>query len=468
MKQFRILLIVLVSVATFLLVYTPHYNYPFPSHIDEWHHITEAFRLQDKEYPGGTIGYRIGFHIILLLLSKIADLIKIYRFLPAIWAVVSGLSLFYVVYKKTGAQFYTALLSMIFFASIKSNVNITGLWFFTPLTFSIPFIFLYVYFFTEGVENQNKKSLLISFLIMAILLPIHAISVLFAIPFLLIYSLCNLKHIRKEWGFFSIFLIIPAIGLIFYKFMSNVPLRHLLEQMLVSLQFRKGWGILELENSPFELYSLIGYILAFIGLVIILTNEKYAKKYAAYAMLPVMVFAAIVIFKMTGISYLSPYQRNLYYFAIGLPILSALGLNYLLEIIERPLRRIIVILFVIIFAFKGYLDIPNQVELYQVINKDDCRALSFLAAIPEKSTVLALPGVSEAIYPITGHKPVATYAFYGIREDSEKFFAQDTSFEERQRILKKRKVKYVLTGSRFDYGWKVIYDDGKSYIYEVN
>ncbi|MCQ9207995.1 MAG: hypothetical protein NG712_01255, partial [Omnitrophica bacterium] len=50
MEKGKIFLIVLVSIATFLLVYTPHYGYPFPRHIDEWHHITETIKLQRGEY----------------------------------------------------------------------------------------------------------------------------------------------------------------------------------------------------------------------------------------------------------------------------------------------------------------------------------------------------------------------------------------------------------------------------------
>ena len=221
MKKGRILLIVLVSIVTVLLVYSPHYRYPFPRHIDEWHHISETIKLQKGEYSGGLTGYRIGFHIILLLLSKITNLVLIYRFLPAIWVIFSGLVLFYVVYRKTDKQFSIALFAMIFFASIKSNVNITGLWFFTPLTFSIPFIFLYVYFFTEGIEKQNKKFILLSLAIMVMLLFVHSISVLFAIPFLLIYALFNFRYFKKEWKFFSIFLIIPLAGMVFYKFMTR-------------------------------------------------------------------------------------------------------------------------------------------------------------------------------------------------------------------------------------------------------
>ena len=307
MKKSRVFLVASVSIATFLLVYTPHYNYPFPRHIDEWHHITEAIRLQRGGYAGGVTGYRIGFQLLLLLLSKVTNLVLIYQYLPAIWAVFSALILFYVVYKKTGNQFYTALFAMIFFASIKSNVNITGLWFFTPLTFSAPFIYLYVYFLTEGFEKENKKFILLSLGIMVMLLFVHSISVLFAIPFLAIYFLFNFGFIKKERQFFSIFLTIPIIGALFYKFMTKGLWKSLINDLIQALQFKRGWGVLELENSFFELYSLIGYILVFIGIILVFTNKKILKKYLAYALWPIAVIISIIIYRRTGVSYLSPY-----------------------------------------------------------------------------------------------------------------------------------------------------------------
>lgn len=482
MKKVRIFVIALVSIATLLLVYTPHYGYPFPSHIDEWHHITETIKLQKGEYPTGVMGYRIGFQIILFPLSKITNLILIYQFLPAIWTVFSALVLFYVVHKKTGNQFYTALFAMIFFASIKSNVNITGLWFFTPLTFSIPFIFLYVYFFTEGIEKQNKKFILSSLAIMVILIFVHSISVLFAIPFLFIYSLFNFRYVIREWKFFSTFLIIPVIGGAFYKFMTNVPWKSLISKLIHVLQFKRGWGVLELRNSFFEFYSLIGYILAAIGLILIFRYKKNLKKYLAYALWPITVLISIMIYRMTDVSYLSPYQRNLYYFAISLPILSAFGLDYLLRLIKgaingvvsvgrkkelsRKIGGFIIFTIIIFFAFKSYWYIPKQIDLYKVIDNDDYQALLFLSALPEKSVVMATPRISTALYPISGHKPVATFFFYGNRPDAERFFRTENC-EVKQWILNKYKVEYVLSKSPIHCGWKLIYDE-KGYIYEID
>jgi len=150
-----------------------------PLHIDEWHHIEEGLRLGNygeyfkflqAENARRFTGLEIGFHFFLFLVSQFVSLVSIYQFLPALWACLSALVIFYVTYKITDGSFYLGLLSMVFFASIKSNVNITGLWFFTPLTFSIPFIYLFLYFFTEGLSQRKNKYILYSLLIMTFLL----------------------------------------------------------------------------------------------------------------------------------------------------------------------------------------------------------------------------------------------------------------------------------------------------------
>jgi hypothetical protein len=471
MKRLHILLVALVSAAIFLLVYSPHFNYRFPYHIDEWHHISESIKLKEGGYSGGITGFRFGFHVLLLGLGLFLDLVFFYKWLPAIWAVVSGLILFYVVYKKTG-KFSIGLFSMIFFASIKSNVNITGLWFFSPLSFCIPFIFLYIYYFTEGIFMHNKKYILISLGIMIFLLPIHSISVLFAIPFLGIYSLFYFNYIKKEWKFFSSFLILPVIGALFFSFMMKIPLSGVFSSLAEHLQFKTGWGVLELKNAFTEMYSLIGYILAVAGVFMIFLFYKKPKKYTAYIIWPLWVLLLILIFRISSVSYLSPYQRNLYYFVLGMPLLSALGLYFIIELVKpfikfkysKEIITVVLLLIAGFFAFKDYYDVPKQLELYKVINDNDYEALLFLKQFPTQR-IMADPLVSVALFPITRHEPVATLAFYGNRKDSEAFFLSKDC-ETKMELIEKYKTRYILSKIPINCGWNLIYNKN-NFIYEV-
>ncbi|MDP3881254.1 MAG: hypothetical protein Q8Q31_00030 [Nanoarchaeota archaeon] len=478
MKRGEVLLLVLLSIITFLFVYSPHFDYHLPYHIDEWHHITEASKLREGDYSGGSIGFRAGFHVILMILSYFVSLISVYEFLPAIWAVVSGLILFFVTYKKT-RRFSIAIFSMLFFATIKSNVNLTGLWFFTPLVFSIPFIFLYFYFFTEGLEKKNKRYIYISLAIMIFLLFIHSISVLFALPILIIYSLMHLEYIKRNYKMFGWFLLIPLIGLLFYKLMVNIPFSDLLQSILNAIQFKKGWGVLELNNSFLEIYSLVGYVLAVLGAVFIFTKEEKPKKYAVFVIWPIILLISIFIYRLADISYLSPYQRNLYYFAISLPILSAFGLYHLIKLarkgidlvinkrdVKRNLKIIIAIILILLtafLAFKYYYAMPKQIALYKLVDERDLQTLEFMKDLP-KSRVMASPEVSTVIYPLANHDPVATISFYGNRGDLERFF-YNSDCKVREEVLNKYSVRYVISQDRINCGWRLIYKEN-NFIYE--
>jgi len=369
---------------------------------------------------------------------------------------------------------------MIFFISIRSNVNITGLWFFTPLTFSIPFIFLYIHFFTQGIQQQNKKYLVYSLLIMLFLLPIHAISVLFAIPFLIIYSLINYKYLIKNYKFFSIFLLIPITGLWFYKIIINLKFSDLLPHLLKFIQFKKGWGVLELNNSPLELYSLIGYILAIIGIIFIISYKDNLKKYFIYVLWSLTLILSIFIFKQTGISYLSPYQRNLYYLTISLPFLSTIGLFYLLELIKKTIIRfnsneknklvlfktlkIIIIILVLFLVFNFYFNLPQNIRLYKTINSNDYQTLKFLSQF-SSSKIMAPASISTALFPISNHKPVGTINFYGNRKDVEAFF-NSKDCKTKDNLIKKHNVKYILSKYPIECNYTLIYQEN-NFVYKI-
>lgn len=477
MKKRELILVIAVCVFTFLIAYFPHYSYHLPLHIDEWKQLGEARSIVDSGLKvENTHNLEIGFNIILAFLYKIADPIQIYQYLPVIWAVLSALVLFFVVYKKTD-RFYMALFAMIFFASIKSNSNLTGLWFFTPLTFSIPLIFLYVYYFTEGIEKDNRKYLVISFLLMIILIPIHAISILFALPFLLIYCIIKRKDLYKRKEIFIFPLLIVILGLIFYILANDFSISKNIFGLLSQLSFKKGWGVLELNNSPFEIYSLMGYILAAFGIFAII-YKKESKKYLAYLLWPLTLIIMIAIFKITDYSYLSPYQRNMYYLAISLPLLSAVGLYNLLLIIKSSLKKsgskkviatilVLVCLITIFFTFLKYDDIPQQISIYHLITNDDYKALQYLNAL-NKSTIIAPEDIGSATYAVSGQTPLATIYFDNTnksKQDVNKFFTSPDCTT-KQKIIKRYKVEYVLSRYNLDCNWTILYDKN-DYIYLV-
>ncbi len=473
----QIIYLLLTLTLTAILIYTPHIANPYPTHIDEWRHITETIKIKQGITPKSSSSVELGFHYFLAFLSLITNLIHTYQFLPAIWTIITSLILFFITLNLT-KNYTISLFTIIFFASLKSNVNIAGLWFFIPLTFSIPFIYLYIFFFNKGLIEKNKKYILISFLIILFLIPTHSISFLFSIPILFIFSLFHLKYIKKHYLFFSTFLLIPLLGVIFFAYLHNLTISQAFLKLLTELQFKKGWGVLELHNSPFELYSLVGYILAGVGLTSIISNKEKKQKYLIYAIWPITLIASILIFKITGISLLSPYQRNLYYFAISLPFLSSIGLYTILKYLKLNLKnkekfkkaKTILIITIIILTFLFYFSIPKNIKLYKVIDEDNYKALEFLKTKPnpENQKIMAPASISCAIFPITNYEPVGTIFFYGDRKATDKFFKTSTNCTSKNQIIKKQNVSYILSKEPINCSWKLIYNKNNNTIYKIN
>ncbi|MDO8669463.1 MAG: hypothetical protein Q7K65_04175 [Candidatus Buchananbacteria bacterium] len=486
----QILLLIISLAAVFILVYSPHFNYHLPYHIDEWRHVSEALKITHGLHNQSLIVTEFGFHLILASLAKILPLVDIYQFLPAIWATITAFVLFWVAYRKTSCNFYIAILSVLFFASLKSNVNILGLWFFTPLTFSIPFIFLYFYFFTEGIEKQKSKYIIFSFFIIVFILLIHSISITFVIPVLVLYCLINFRKTLKVWKSLLIFISLPVIGvaILLYMIWPNIPDLFNFKGYLTVIKFvtvfilnfgfkfKSGWGVLEYRNSPLEVYSLVGYGLALLGGIFIFSRRDMLKKYSPYLLWPAWLIVSILFYYQLGVSYFSPYQRNLYYLAIGLPLLSAIGLyclalelkNYISTVWLQKIAIASLLAVVFFLSFQQYYRTPYQFSLYQVVDTDSYPVLEFLARL-SPTQVAAAPLLSSAIYPLTGHEPFYSLVFGPManKADAEKLFSRQLCTVKND-IIKKYKIKYYLTEQTQNCGWKEIYRNQKYIIYQTN
>ena len=506
MSKSKKILVFIILLFTAALVYAPHFSYPLPYHIDEWHHISEGIRLGNYgeyfrifrlESANRFSGLEIGFHFFLFLLSNLVDLVSIYQFLPAFWAALGGLTIFLISYHKT-KKYWLAILAMIFFAAIKSNVNISGLWFFTPLSFSLPLIMAYLYLWSEGLARQNKTYLLLCLVIILLLIPTHSISVLFAAPLLLIVAAFNSKYLLRQWKFFSLFIIVPIIGFLFYKYALGLDWLTVFKSRFYFFEY--GWGIVELKNSLTESYPLIAYLLACLGLgFIILTHQT--KKFILWLVWPLSVLTLIIIYRLTGISLLSPYQRNIYYLTLSLPLLSAFGLFYLLVYLNRAIAFIIenrhtnyikkfisisvtigidqkyikliqslisAVVIVIVFTstFWSYYQLPQRVSLYKIIDNEEYAILKYLSRLaPAK--IMAPPFISAAIFPLSGHEPVGTYVFYGNIEDVRKFFSTDDC-QSLNEILNRHQVSYIIAPLPLLCNYELLQTTPNRFIYKVN
>lgn len=467
----------------FFIIYSPHFNYGYPLHIDEWHHISEARHIVEGTWTPGSFGYRIGFHILLAGITIILSLFKlnlvlIYKFFPAICGVVSASILYFLIKKQTNS-WLTAIFSIFCFASLKSNVNILGLWFFTPLIATIPLIYLYTYLLGKGLDNlkqdssKGKSQITQSFLIMIISFIIYPLSVLFFIPTLILVLLINWKVVLKNFNSFLLLINLPLIGISIYVFMN-----HKISNLFTELVFKKGWGVVEYNNSLFELFSLLGYILVLIGVYFLVkTLRKNSNLKLIYLFWLITSSAGLVFYHLFDFLVLVPFQRLFYYFGLVLPIFASFGFYYILtkvilifkKVKTKPLiKKITLILLTIafiLFLFFGYLSLPTNSRLYHIIYHDEYSACSFLETLPQ-GLVLSDPVTSSAIYPISGKQTISKLVFnINLINQNWEFFNNYNCSKKNAFILDNH-ISYIHTYSPINCSWNLIYQNKNNYIYQ--
>ena len=473
-RKYQVSLVLSLLLVGFL-VYSPHWSYPYPFHADEWHHIAQALRIGAGTYTLSWQSAELGFQIFLYLIGSLVNLITAYQYLPALWAIVSAIALAWVMYRVSERNAPLTIASVIAFASIKSNVNIIGLWFFTPLTFAIPFIYLYIYFLTRGIAEGSRRHFLIGISIATVLLFVHAISVFFALPLLAIYAYLHRDTFtfgRKEIGFF---IVIILGGLFFVAQLLHQSLLQTLPLVAHMLTFPYGWGVLELQNTYSEFYSTTGIVLALLGATYLLQHKR--RRALSWLLLwPATLIVMILTFRITGYSFLSPYQRNLYYLALSLPPLSAFGAYYGYLIIRRLvhasrfetfLPQITTLLTCVLLygLFAHYTVLPERAVLYRAITQDDYNAMLFIEKLPQGNIMAeALPSI--ALYPITLHEPVSSLAFDGKRQVNDTFMYEENCAEKRELSFKNPQVRYILSRVKLYCGWVQLYAK-KRYVYQL-
>jgi hypothetical protein len=459
---------------TFIVIYAPHTNYRYPFHIDEWRHITEATKLKSGEYDWGTSNsLEFGFHSFLMIMSYFTNLVLVYKYLPALFACLSSLALFFFVYRTT-KRFYIGILSMLFFASLRNNVNITGLWFFIPLTFAIPLIYLFFMMFSCGIEEDNIIKLVYGLMIYVLIFFAHPISATFMIPILAVYLLIKKDFVKKHKALFVSFIVIFILfaAATFSKFLWKGTLSQSLSFFFEFIKFKEGWGVLELDISLMAVYNIVGLVFALVGVYFALRKKNYL-----FVIWPTMILVLISMFTVFKFTLFAPYQRLIYYLLLGLVPLGAIGFYYTLVLIKNTLIKLkwskisvysLMAILVIISTgvmFSNYYKLDKQVDLYRVIDDDDYKAIMFLDQY-DQSNVLAMPHTSVAVYPISKHNIYATLYFYGNRKEIEGFFLSGNC-SYMGNFIEEKEVDFVLNKGKIDCGWDMVYSQGP-YIYNVS
>jgi len=474
----------------FMIVYSIHYDYHYPYHTDEWQNIAQSVIINDRGY-GGLMPYfssenqavdlEMGFHFFLseLFLTTGINFMTDYQFLPALFAVLAAFILF--VFVKKASNFWTAVLSVVFFAGLRSNVNMLGLWFFVPLTLAIPLIYLLFFVFSESIEKSSAKLFYLSLLILLALFAIHGSSAVFAIPVMIIYSALSFgktdkkfrKHFILSICLFAIFAL--ALAVIFWK--GDVPATFGYFKSL--FVFTPEWTSHQKIFNLLDVYAPTSFLLACIGLFCTINPKK--RIFLAFAL-----FAGLILelFYLFQISFFAPYQRVLYYMFLALAPLSAFGLSFLVKCIMKlpaKLKKLsrykdifvilcaALILVILAFHFTGYYETDKDVLLYHHIENPEYEALKWVQGqYGSYKTILAMPGISTAIYPAIKDYVITIIPAHlgGGPGNIDSFFSGDCEYK--LGFLKKYPSDFVLYSEEINCDFLEKVYSKAVYMYKVN
>ncbi|MFH0860565.1 MAG: hypothetical protein V1921_05145 [Candidatus Altiarchaeota archaeon] len=484
------LIFLLILVLTFSTVYSVHKNYRFPLHADEWQHLALSIQIMEEEGLSSLNPYDLslhvdtepGFHILVseILMITGVEPVTYYRFLPAIFACISNIMLFAFVWKLTKNR-GIGFLSMIFFSTLKSNVNILGPVFLVPLTASIPLIYLFFLTVHQALAWKSMRRVYTLISVWIALFLIHPISAAFTAFVCFIYALTEYKRTMDLMRKLSVFIVIPvAVFVVFIRSLEEHWGGGITYIFVDHIVYEYGWGKTEILYALHDFYGYTPLLLALLGLIVeARRKEPLVPLWSLYAALNIYAYGFLEA------TVIAPFQRMLYYAMLGLTVLSGIGLYRLLDYVRTSLQRItlearlrgyvtqiaitLTLAAVFYVSFSTYFDFPTRAKLYQVIEEDEYSAIRWIGDnYGGDNIVLADTWTSIAVYPITRNRVVGFVSAH-IESDgddfADEFFKSDCI--NMASMIEREGISLVITKERISCpGIELVYGN-KTLVYET-
>ncbi len=188
----------------FYIAFIPHIDYPYPVHMDEWHHLGNAKTMMatgnvNAKVPyltysikGVTQNLEAGSHLFIGLFQSVSGIswMALFRYLPPVIFMFTVLAA-YLFGKRQGFGWEAALMTCL----IITTIGILGPGFLVPVSFGMPFIVLSLYL---AYNFRTFWSYVVVFLLMSFLLCLHPPTAIGLGILLAPYILLNLKNAFKH------------------------------------------------------------------------------------------------------------------------------------------------------------------------------------------------------------------------------------------------------------------------------
>ncbi len=363
--------------------------YLFPWHADEWIHLAGAKHVQrenslafNNPYLENTQYNNLqgGFHSFNAALSHVFnfDLNKYYYLLSPIFSTFFLLTLFIFLRNYFGDE-QSALLPLVFISIIENNINLTGLWFYLPFTFSLILLFL----FLDLYINQNNKAYYLVFLALAL---VHPVTTTFLVATLLIHALLT-KKIKKD----LIYLILASflIALLYFRFN--------LVKIINMFYFSPEW------TGIFETFYSLPLFLGIIPFALAITGYYFFREKKLMLSLTTLPLFLQIFYFLFNFSVIIPYQRAFLLLIIMFSIMSGYGLSFLIKKINKKTNLLfttaIILTFLIILP--SYHDVSDErFHLIMYVEKEDYQAFEYAKENYEGYLIMTDPYRAIASYPV--------------------------------------------------------------------
>jgi len=217
--KFDYLILLPILALAFYIAFIPHYNYPYPLHVDEWINLVRSKALMETGNItfSGSFLLETGFHLFWGGFQTISGIswMDIFRYFPAIIFIITVLSV-YVLAQRQGFGWEAALFTCL----IPTTAGILGPSFLIAMSLGLLFIPLSLFL---AFNFKTGWSYLTLFIFTCFLLTLHAPTAVGLAIILAPYILLNLKGSFKHSLGLTLALIIPFLAPFPWIFQMLLP-----------------------------------------------------------------------------------------------------------------------------------------------------------------------------------------------------------------------------------------------------
>jgi hypothetical protein len=438
-KRLKYAWLIIILLIAIILNFYPHFDYPYLIHVDEWYHIAQAKQIVLQSDVNWYTGENFELEMERAWHGFLAAVDFIFRpsitqwiYLPTILHLFGVLSVYYFVSKLFSKK--EALIASLLVALLPSNVTMGGPVFLIPLNLGLIFIPLALVF---AFRLTKIKPVYNYFLLYA-----HPPTAMVLLLILGVFFLLNIFSKNDEYKKNAKYLFITIVLSIF----SSIPnfIAEIQKKALQSITF-DFWVYIQAVPLLFGLIPTIFFLVGFYYL-----TQKRRKEIWSLLLASIVLIINILIFSVSGLNIILPYQRTHIPLFIFMSIVASYGFTKLLDF-KKPYKKIGIILLVVFLVATTSVAVHRNIDTsyYNIIGEEEYDDFLWIKSnTPRDAIIIADPWKARALAPVAERRVYTVLPFGPETEQMIKvnqainFFANNCT---NTTFLIKNKITHVYT-----------------------